>query len=96
MKTLEEILQFVRSERRVCPRPQKWAELFDLISGEPRAPRIPPPLIIAAWWHTSDEDKRERLALHIRFASDTGKLPQVAAFLLALPPDEWVSEGESG
>ena len=96
MKTLEEILQFSRAERRVCPRPQKWAELFELISGGPRAPIIPPPLILAAWWHTSDEAKRERLALHIRIASDAGKLPEVATFLASLPLDEWASEGEAG
>ena len=96
MNTLEELLQFARSERRVCPRPQKWAELFKMISETPRASKIPPPLILAAWWHTSDEEKRERLAMHLRSARDQGRLSEVAAFLASLPRDEWTSEGEAG
>ena len=67
-----------------------------MISEMSRAPMIPPPLILAAWWHTSDEEKRERLALHLRSASDQGKLSEVAAFLVSLPSDEWTSEGEAG
>jgi hypothetical protein len=94
MKDVEELIEFSRAERRVCPRPEKWAELFKIISPSLSDSKVPPPLILASWWHTLEVEKRERLALHIRYAEETGKLAQVATFLTSLSDDEWTLEGE--
>ena len=69
--TLLNLLAYVKAGARICPQPQKGNELWLILpnrrrkgSGwEPFAP-----LILAAWWDTSDEQKAERLEHHIRWA----------------------------
>jgi hypothetical protein len=39
------------------------------------------PLSLAAWHHTPNRDKQERLKQHIRWAHDHGALSRVATFL---------------
>ena len=68
---LEELLAFSQAERRVCPQPQRWNELWELLPERKRAgagwePSLP--LILGAWWYTSDAEKRERFLSHIRWA----------------------------
>jgi hypothetical protein len=94
---VEELLSYVREAQRVCPKPDKWRDLWlmlpDRISqGSGWNP--PSPLILAAWWETSDEQKRERLELHIRYASEKGVLDEVNKFLRSIKPNEWIYEGE--
>jgi hypothetical protein len=96
MSELEELLEFCRAEARVCPTPQRWAELFKKITSSAGRSDIPPPLILAAWSHTSDSDKRERLALQLRYISDTGALTAIASSLSSLRRDEWVYWSERG
>jgi hypothetical protein len=93
MNELEELLEFCRTDGRVCPMPQKWAELFEKITNSAGRSEIPPPLILAAWWHTSDSEKRERLALQLRCISDASALREIESFLTSLRHDEWVVGG---
>lgn len=97
MSSLNQILQYVKAESRVCPVPDKWTELWELLPDRKKhgAGWDPPmPLILAAWHHTSDAEKRGRLALHIKYAADHGVLNQVESMLTGLSPDQWVYEGE--
>lgn len=94
---LEELLAFSQAERRVCPQPQRWNELWELLPERKRVgagwePSLP--LILGAWWHTSDAEKRERFLSHIRWASEHGELSKVAAFIKSLGPEQWHHEGE--
>ena len=94
---LEESLAFSQAERRVCPQPQRWNELWELLPERKRVgagwePSLP--LILGAWWHTSDVEKRERFLSHIRWASEHGELSKVAAFIKSLGPEQWHHEGE--
>jgi hypothetical protein len=57
------------------------------IGFEPAAP-----LILAAWWEASDNEKKERLGLHIRWANDHGALAAIDKFLRSLPESEWHHE----
>jgi hypothetical protein len=53
---LKELLEYVGSNNRVCPQPQKWDELWKLLPDRKRVGGgwdPPLPLILAAWWHTS-------------------------------------------
>ena len=93
MSELEELLEFCRIDGRVCPTPQRWAEVFEKIASSAGRSEIPPPLILAAWWHTSDSEKRERLALQLRCISDAGVLREIASFQTSLRHDEWVVDG---
>jgi hypothetical protein len=47
------------------------------------------PLILAAWWEASDQQKQERLEQHVRWANDHGCMEQIAEFLHSLPESEW-------
>jgi hypothetical protein len=97
MTQLDDLLVFAKSEGRVCPQPPHWNKLYQLLpntktKGAGRDPANP--LILAAWWDSSDEQKRERLSTHIHWAADQGALDTVAAFLRSLSKDQWHHEGE--
>ena len=97
METLESLLSCCKENGRVCPQPQRWDELYQLLpdTRQVGAGFVPAaPLILGGWWYSSDGDKQERLALHIRWAADHGALERVDAFLRALPEDQWHHLGE--
>lgn len=85
------------TERRVCPQPQRWNELWELLPERKRVgagwePSLP--LILGAWWHTSDSEKRGRFLSHLRWAAKHGALSEVSSFVRSLGPDQWHHEGE--
>ncbi len=89
---MEDLLKYAKQDRRVCPQPQKWNELWKMLPGKVQKGagwKPPLPLILAAWWNTSDEQKRQRLEEHIRYATDKGALEQVEQFLKGLNQNEW-------
>lgn len=78
---------------RVCPLPQPWNRLYDLLPGKSRAgggwsPALP--LILAAWDASTDAMKRERFLEHLDWAASHGALDAVAAFLEGLPEEQWL------
>ena len=89
---LKPILEWVQAEGRVCPQPLLWNKLWEMLPGRHRvgggwAPAAP--LILAAWWATSDCEKRQRFLEHIQYANEHGVLDEVADYLRALSPDDW-------
>jgi hypothetical protein len=92
LNSLTALLVYVREERLVCPQPQVWSRLFDLLPDKRRVGNgwePPLPHILAAWDNTSDFEKRERFLLHIRWAADHGAFEQVNQFVRAIPPERW-------
>ena len=50
---LNDLLEFVRTNERVCPQPQRWNELWKMLPNRKRIGNgwdPPLPLILAAWW----------------------------------------------
>ena len=89
---LDDLLAYVRSEKRVCPNPQEWHQLWEMLPDKKRVGqgREPPlPLILDAWWDTPALSKMVRLEEHIRYAYQHGVLEQVDAFLRQLKPEQW-------
>jgi hypothetical protein len=90
---LAELLTFVKSGGKVCPEPPEWNELWLMLPGRERQFdgywNVKPPLILAAWHVSSDEDKAERLAYHIHWAASHGMLSVAAGFLKRLPAERW-------
>ena len=88
---LEQLLEYCRAEERVCPQPQQWNRFFQTLPAvrrigvgfEPAAP-----LILAAWWESSDDEKKQRLELHVRWADKHGALEKIDEFLRGLPESE--------
>ena len=94
---LEELLQYVRDEDRVCPVPERWNVLWEMLPGQGRVgPRGQPglPLILSAWWHSSTSEKRRRVEEHIRWADEHGALAEVDGFLRGLQESDWHHLGD--
>ena len=90
---LKLLIEYVRSEGRVCPMPTIWKDLYGILPDckqkENGGWEPPLPLILAAWWDTTAEQKRERLTYHIKYAASHGALEKVDNFLRKLKPDQW-------
>jgi len=92
----EELLTYSQAERSVCPQPQMWNELWELLPHRKQvgAGWEPPlPLILAAWWHTSDWEKRARFVSHLRWAAEHEALSKVDGFVRSFTADQWHHEG---
>ena len=97
MITVNQVLAVAKENNRICPQPQKWQQLYDLLSDKKRKgagwePSLP--LILAAWWDTPAMSKILRIREHIEWAATHGNLEQVHEFLRSLPEEEWHHLGE--
>lgn len=94
---LDEILMFSQAEQRICPQPQVWNQLWELLPNKNRVGsgyEPLPPLILGAWWHTSDSEKQNRFLSHIRWASEHDALTKIASFIKSLTPEHWHYKGQ--
>lgn len=85
--SLDQLVVYCRDNERVCPRPQEWNQLYQMLPDvKPRGLGWKPsaPLILAAWWETSDEEKQERLETHLRWAAEHDALEPVEQFVRSL------------
>jgi len=102
--SIEDVLADAQKNNRVCPQPQKWQQLYEMLPDKKQkgAGWEPPlPLILAAWWDTPALSKTLRLREHIEWAESHGVLEQVASFLQELSEEseqghEEVPEEEEG
>jgi len=95
MSSIEATLAIATADKRVCPMPQAWQRLYDLLPATRQVGNgwLPPlPLIVAGWNFSTDHFKRARLREHVQWDSEHGALPAVHDFLLALPADKWNCE----
>ncbi len=92
MVTIESTLALAEMNRRVCPLPVHWSELYDML---PETRRVgngwepASPLILAAWSHTTASMKMLRMREHIEWAAEHGCLLEVHTFLSRLPESDW-------
>jgi hypothetical protein len=94
---LQSLVDFCKSNGRVCPQPVKWNELWQMLPDRKRAGtgwQPPVPLILAAWSETSTEAKQQRLKEHLVYAEQRGILGEVERFLRNLPEDNWFHESD--
>ena len=94
---LQSLIQFCSSNGRVCPQPQKWNELWEMLPDKTRDGlgwNPPLPLILAAWWEASSDEKRKRLQQDIIYADQKGLLGQVDQFLRDLTEEQWYKDTE--
>lgn len=97
MSDITDLLAYCRLNNRVCPQPQRWLALWEMLPnrqqiGSSWQPSIP--LILAAWYETPAILKMARLAEHIEWAAAHGALPQVESFLRSLKEEDWHHLGE--
>jgi len=96
--TVAQALVEVRRFNRVCPQPEPWQRLYELLlsvagSDGTRQPP-PPPLTGRAWEATSAMPKRICLRDQLEWAAPLGALPQVMQFLMSLPEPQWHHMGD--
>lgn len=89
---LKALLEYVKADGRVCPMPNYWNQLWEMLPnkkhvGRDWTPQMP--LTLAVWWETPLQAKTTRLEQHIRYASEHGVLDEVDAFLRGLKSDQW-------
>ena len=86
------LLDFVEQDGRVCPQPQQWMALWEMLPGRQRVGigwNPPLPIVLSAWWYTGALDKRLRLREHIKYAAQSGALDAVDEFLRGLTTEQW-------
>ena len=89
---LKELLDYVKDDGRICPNPQEWNTLWEMLPDKKRVgsgwePALP--LILAAWWDTPLLVKALRFEEHIRYAAKHDVLDNVDIYLRGLKPDQW-------
>lgn len=93
---LSDLIQFIQTEGRVCPLPQYWDKLWKMLPEKNDVGlRLSPPLILAAWWYSSNTAKMARLREHIEFADKMGRLNEVDSYLRMLPLSCWHSDASN-
>ncbi|WP_152682752.1 hypothetical protein [Caenimonas sp. SL110] len=91
--TVEDAMVEARRNNRVCPKPERWQELFamlpDVQKGKP-----PPPLVGSSWANTPSLSKRMCLREHLEWAAQHGRLDAVLSFMRGLPETDWFHMGD--
>ncbi len=93
---LAALLEYVQADRRVCPQPDPWNALWEMLPERKRAGsgwEPPLPLILGAWRHSTGLAKMLRLREHIEYAAAHGALDEVDQILRGLPPEQWHTSG---
>jgi hypothetical protein len=88
---LDSLLEYVKAEGRICPNPQEWNALWEMLPDKQRVGsgwNPPPPLILAAWSEPA-MFKMLRLEEHIRYAAEHQFIDQVDEYLRSLRPNQW-------
>ena len=82
------LIEYCQVNDRVCP--HKWVELYEMLPNKSHNEKRPSlPLILAAWFTTSNLMKILRLREHIEWADQHNAIDAVDEFLRALPEDKW-------
>ncbi len=96
--TVEQALIEVRRFNRVCPQPEPWQRLYQLLlsvaGSDGTRQQPPPPLTGRTWEATSAMPKRICLRDQLEWAAPYGALPQVMEFLMSLPETQWHHMGD--
>jgi hypothetical protein len=96
--TVVEVMVEARLHNRVCPKPAKWQQLYDMLPDKKQSAGgrwdPAPPLVDAAWKDTPSIPKRMVFREHIEWAASHGCLPQVFTFMKSLPESDWHHMGD--
>jgi hypothetical protein len=94
---LDALLAHVRQNGRVCPIPDRWNELWEMLPARRRVGHgwePPLPLILAAWWNTPVFMKSLLFQEHIQYAEAHGVLADIDQYLRRLPEQQWAHLGD--
>lgn len=95
--TLKSLIAYCQEHNCICPQPQEWNELWEMLPARERKgdgwePALP--LILAAWHDTPAMLKMLRLQEHIRWADEHGVLQEISIFIRGLSESNWFHIGD--
>ena len=96
-ESIDSLTEYCRQQSRVCPMPQRWNALWEMLPNRKRVGagwQPPLPLILGAWDDPPAMLKMLRLAQHIEWAAEHGALESVSLFLHGLREEEWFHLGD--
>ena len=85
--TVEDVINFARSRGRVCPLPDAWRQLWEIL---PNADGDAPAPLIHDAWSLPPRSKMNRMREQLEFADRHGVLHEVDAFLRTLSESDWL------
>ena len=86
--SVESLIAYCRENSRVCPLPQRWSALWNLLPNRTRVGsgwQPPLPLILGAWHDTPGMVKMLRLAEQIEWAAKNGGWMRLPGFCAPCP-----------
>lgn len=89
----EELKQYCKRDRRVCPMPPQWAKLESILSKEGGGLKPPDALILGYWFEASDDQKRNQIDAQIDWAEAHGVFEYIHDFLSSLTSKQWYLQG---
>lgn len=95
--TYEQVMAVARKRNRVCPKPEHWAPIYELLPNRKKTARGPeptPPLSGGAWRDTPSLSKRMTFREHIEWAATHDALDPFLAALEQLQESDWHHMGE--
>jgi len=96
-KPLTDLLDYCQSNYRICPKPPEWNRLWEILPNRKRVGaewQPPAPLILAAWWDTSDDEKQQRFLKHIHWANEHGAIEKIDRYVRSLSENQWHRLGD--
>ena len=95
---LEDLIAFVRLNGRVCPKPDHWHRLWQMLPDRRQGAdghwNPPLPVILGGWWDSPALLKMSVLEEQLRYAAAHGVLDEVDAYLRSLGEREWAHLGD--
>lgn len=85
---LQELKTYGQENERVCVQPQLWNNLHKRLSKQSEQ-QIVAPLILSAWWHTSNVDKMHRFQEHLELAEQLRIPNEINDWIRSLPESDW-------
>jgi hypothetical protein len=87
--TVQDVMVEARRFNRVCPQPEAWQRLYDLLPAGGAGRNAPAPIGGPAWRVTPAMSKRMCLRDQIEWAHEHGTLEAVMQLLKSLPETQW-------
>lgn len=76
----------IMTNNRICLKPMKWQEFFELVQKEYPNQQLSKPLILGGWNFSNDVEKRNRFCLHLEFGIKAGVAQN---FIKTVSEEDW-------
>jgi hypothetical protein len=86
MQEVDNFINLIREKGFVCPNPMVWNEFYNTFR---KNNKMSTPLILAAWHHTSDIQKLNRLKEQLESISNSKSRDEAINFLNQIQESDW-------